>query len=225
MLSDAGGNFYPPTGFTANSATYQCTLNGYKMLVLLLHASIPVGVKAYTLSFSGAQINGTLITDNTIPANIPVLVNGSGAFTFNGSGDIPSLLNPRTGMAPGVYISVKVPLGSYYLKTENGVLSFSRATAQGQPLVNTFNAYLSPAATASGLPVILNDVTLPVGIGLFTLKQIQKEVRLEWKTYSEVNNRGFDVERSADGIRFAKICFVNGKAMLKIGTPLLIVCP
>ncbi len=211
MLSDAGGDFYPPATFTANSATYQGTLSGYKMLVLPFQASIPAGVKAYTLSFSAAQINGSLITNNTIPANTPVLVNGSGTFTFIGAGSILSLLNPQSGIATGVYIRVKVPISSYYLATANGVPSFTRATASIQPLVNSFDAYLSPAVTASSLPIVLDDVTLPVSIGSFTVKQVQKEVRLDWSTYSEINNRGFNVERSADGTRFDKIGFVDGK--------------
>lgn len=211
MLNDMGGDFYPPISFTANNATYQCTLNGYKMLVLPFQASIPAGLKAYTLSFSGSQINGTLITNNTIPANTPVLVNGSGSFTFSGSGNILSLLNPKTGIATGVYVRVKAPINSYYLITANGTPSFTRATASIQPLVNPFDAYLSPAATASNLAVVLNDVSLPITIGSFTVKQVQKEVRLDWNTYSEVNNRGFDVERSADGSTFDKIGFVDGK--------------
>lgn len=210
-LSDMGGDFYAPTPFASTNATYQCTLAGYKMLTLPFAASIPTGLRAYTLSFSGSQIDGTLITNGTIPANTPVLVRGSGAFTFSGTGNILSLLNPKTGIATAVYIRVKVPLNSYYLTLQNGIPSFSRSTTSVQPALNSFDAYLSPAATASGLPIVLNDGPLPVSLGSFTVQRIQKEVRLDWSTYSEVNNRGFDVERSADGVRFEKIGFVAGK--------------
>ncbi len=36
-------------------------------------------------------------------------------------------------------------------------------------------------------------------------------VRLDWTTVAEVNNEGFDVERSTDGSRFEKIGFVKGQ--------------
>jgi glucuronoarabinoxylan endo-1,4-beta-xylanase len=164
-LSDVGGDFYAPISFTANNAIYQSNLNGYKMLTLPFEAGIPDGVKAYTLSFAGSQINGTRITDHVIPANTPVLINGSGSFTFTGTGTILPLLNPRTGIATSVYIQVKAPVSSYYLTTVNGTTSFARATASVQPLVNPFEGYLSPAATAPNLPIVLDDgaaVSVPV---------------------------------------------------------------
>jgi glucuronoarabinoxylan endo-1,4-beta-xylanase len=156
-LSEGGGDFYAPVSFTADNATFQSTLNGYRMLTLPFAATIPDGVKAYTLAFSGSHIAGTRITSGTIPANTPVLVNGSGTFSFNGGGSILPLLNPRTGIATSVYIKVKAPVNSYYLTSVNGTTSFSRATAAAQPLVNPFGAYLTPAATAANLPIVLDD--------------------------------------------------------------------
>jgi glucuronoarabinoxylan endo-1,4-beta-xylanase len=210
-LSDMGGDFYSPISFTANNATYQGTINGYKMLTLPYQSNIPTGVKAYTLSFSGSQLTGTLITNNTIPANTPVLVNGIGSFTFTGTGNIVPLLNPQTSIATSVYIRVKVPVNSYYLTIANGTPSFTKATASVQPSANSFDAYLTPASTASTLSVVLMETALPVSIGSFTVTQVQKEVQLNWKTYSEANNRGFEVERSSDGTNFENIGFVVGK--------------
>jgi glucuronoarabinoxylan endo-1,4-beta-xylanase len=210
-LSDIGGDFYAPISFTANNANYQGTISGYRMLTLPFVANIPIGVKAYTLSFSGSQINGTLITNNTIPANTPMVVSGSGSFVFSGAGNIVPLLNPRSGIATSVYIRVKVPVNSYYLTIANGTPSFTKATASIQPFVNSFDAYITPASTASALQLVLTEGALPVTIGSFTVKQVKKEVQLDWNTYSEVNNLGFDVERSVDGATFEKIGFVNGK--------------
>jgi glucuronoarabinoxylan endo-1,4-beta-xylanase len=157
MLRDMPGDFYAPVAFTATTATYECTLNRYKMLTLPFEAGIPDGVKAYTVSFAGAQINGTRITNNTIPANTPVLVYGIGSFTFTGTGSILPLLNPRTGIATGVYIKVKAPVNSYYLTTVNGTTGFARATAAVQPLLNPFGSYISPAASAPNLSIVLDD--------------------------------------------------------------------
>jgi hypothetical protein len=38
-----------------------------------------------------------------------------------------------------------------------------------------------------------------------------EEVRLEWSTASEINNKGFEVEMSANGLAYTKIAFVEGK--------------
>ncbi|MEI6945645.1 cellulose binding domain-containing protein [Paraflavisolibacter sp. H34] len=159
QLNDQGGDFYPPAGFTAIDARYQGTLNGYKMLTLPFAARIPAGVKAYTLVFAEGQVKGTRITGDTLPAHMPVLVYGSGSFSFSGAGNIVPQLNPRTDIATGVYIRVKVPVNSYALTLTNGVPSFTRATAAVQPSVYSFDAYLSPAATASSLKVVLNDTS------------------------------------------------------------------
>lgn len=38
----------------------------------------------------------------------------------------------------------------------------------------------------------------------------KNNVLLEWKTFTEVNNKGFEIQKSTDGINFSKIAFVNG---------------
>jgi hypothetical protein len=44
----------------------------------------------------------------------------------------------------------------------------------------------------------------------FSAQTIEGRVELTWKTATEVNNSGFEVQRSADGKNFAKIAFVGG---------------
>ena len=52
--------------------------------------------------------------------------------------------------------------------------------------------------------------TLPVtGMELNVIKNADDNILLKWKTYAESNNRGFSIERSADGIRFDSIGFIN----------------
>ena len=225
-LSDMGGDFYPPVSFTATTAKYQCTLNGLKMLVLPFEASIPTGVKAYNLEFTDPKITGKIITGSKIPANTPVLVNGTGSFTFEGAGPVSSSGNLRmsttngeiaarnlqVGITGGVYIGIKAPIGSYYLSNNNGTITFSRVTSTSQPTVSSFGAYLAPGlpTTAPSLEITLDESALPVRLGMFTAKSVENSVHLEWATYSEKDNAGFDIERSADATKFEKIAFVNG---------------
>ena len=44
----------------------------------------------------------------------------------------------------------------------------------------------------------------------FTATVHNKQVILNWKTATETNNKGFDIQRSSDGISWKNIGFVNG---------------
>lgn len=229
-LSDMAGDFYSPFGFTATTANYRSTLNGLKMLVLPFESNIPTGVKAYTLEFTDPKVTGKIITTSKIPANTPVLVNGIGTFTFEGTGPVSSSANLRTssangeiaasaarnmqvGITGGVYIGIKVPVGGYYLSNNSGSATFNRVALASQPSVSSFDAYLAPGlpTTAQSLELILDETALPVRLGMFNAKLIENSVHLDWITYSEENNSGFDIERSSDAKRFEKIGFIEGK--------------
>ena len=52
--------------------------------------------------------------------------------------------------------------------------------------------------------------TLPVELSTFRGDVVQEGVQLSWSTASEVNNEGFEIERSSDGIDWAYIGYVEG---------------
>ena len=81
--------------------------------------------------------------------------------------------------------------GDYYVK----VINFSTAEFGNYSLTNTVSA------TAGSLPVsyIYFGGVLKNG-----------QAFLNWKTAIEINNKGFEIERSADGYSFTGIGFVNG---------------
>ncbi len=54
------------------------------------------------------------------------------------------------------------------------------------------------------------NCSLPVVMLSFTGYNDDSGNHLEWQTVAEVNNLGFDVERSPDGIQWEKLSFVNG---------------
>ena len=60
---------------------------------------------------------------------------------------------------------------------------------------------------------------LPVTWLDFTGQFAKNNVILNWKTASEQNNTGFDVERSADGRYWSKIGFIPGKINSAVPTP------
>jgi Secretion system C-terminal sorting domain len=52
---------------------------------------------------------------------------------------------------------------------------------------------------------------LPVSLVNFAAKANKNVTNLSWTTFTEANNKGFEVEKSTDGINFAVIGFVKGK--------------
>ncbi|MCK6603961.1 MAG: T9SS type A sorting domain-containing protein [Ignavibacteriaceae bacterium] len=65
--------------------------------------------------------------------------------------------------------------------------------------------------TISGGPYNTGLHIVPVELTSFTAKADGKNVILNWATASELNNKGFEVQRSSDGINFTGIAFVDGK--------------
>jgi Secretion system C-terminal sorting domain len=169
----------------------------YLLLFTLFYST---SLKAQTVDVSGQCITG-IITLNSIGD-----VNGKPAYESTGTVD---------GFS-GVQIDV------YWLDTPDNlwVLAFD-----GQPYFqNSCNTALPPATpssctwdvvmgqTCTGTDplAITGTGTLAVKITVFTATKNNKEVVLNWQTATEVNNKGFEIQRSADGIHWNKIGFVNG---------------
>ncbi|QMU30434.1 discoidin domain-containing protein [Adhaeribacter radiodurans] len=69
------------------------------------------------------------------------------------------------------------------------------------------------SGTCSTTPITVTAVVnapLPVNLILFKANQRAGEVKLQWETAMEVNNKGFIVQRSTDGLLFENIGFVEG---------------
>ena len=62
----------------------------------------------------------------------------------------------------------------------------------------------------SGFAVGIPGAALPVSLISFNGFQKDKYGILEWKTSTENNNKGFELEKSFDGIRFSKVAFIQG---------------
>ena len=82
-------------------------------------------------------------------------------------------------------------------------------------LVTHFNQpyYLKMSKTAFGTLATLANISeiVPVEFASFTAFATQNGINLEWITASELNNSGFEIERSRDGITFVTIGFIVGQ--------------
>jgi hypothetical protein len=107
--------------------------------------------------------------------------------TGNSSYLIPYKFNTTSGLLrAGLNNYTRTTNGNYQTLTWNGLTSFSSFGAgDGEDL-------------------------LPVTFSGFTARLRNGGALLQWSTLSELNNQGFAIERSTDGITFSKIGFVKG---------------
>lgn len=66
------------------------------------------------------------------------------------------------------------------------------------------------ALNGTGVSDWTSSSALPVEFGNFTATSDDRSIDLEWSTLGEINNEGFEIERSVDGSNFEKIAFERG---------------
>jgi hypothetical protein len=72
-------------------------------------------------------------------------------------------------------------------------------------------AALNPALTFNWNLRGVIDTNVPVELGSFSGSCVNGSVKLDWVTASELNNRGFEVQRKSAGSDFVTVAFINGK--------------
>jgi hypothetical protein len=95
---------------------------------------------------------------------------------------------------------------AFYAGASGWMHALASAAAGSDPYTQTYSGLLAvsyPFSVGSGS-------TLPVKMINFSGVSDHNNVYLTWTTATEVNNKGFDVERSADGKTFTKVDFVKG---------------
>ena len=161
----------------------------------------PILINAQTVNVSGECITGTVnltkISD----------VNGKPAYQLTGTVD----------GVPDVTVSI------YWLGAPDNlwVVDFD-----GQPYFQCACDFPGPPSTANpscpwtdvsgttctGASALLigGSDALPVRFLSFTASRENNSIQLKWETATETNNKGFEVQRSKDGISWTEIGFVNG---------------
>jgi CHRD domain/Secretion system C-terminal sorting domain len=152
---------------------------------------------SYTLTFTGLSGAPTAshFHGNAAPGAGAGVVWDIGAFSSPHIVTNQLLTNiPFMGLANEAGL-LNSPVGLWYVNIHTG--SFGGGEIRGQV-----------TATAV-LGVELND---------FVSIKKNSNILLQWKTASETNNKGFEVERSVDGKDFENIGFVKGNGNIKILT-------
>ena len=109
--------------------------------------------------------------------------------------------------------------GGYIQTTNNNSLIISVAGGlEGTSNSTTVPSFPMNGSTKGNSGAIGNSIPipyssyspLPVKMLSFSVERMEQEIKINWKTASEVNNSFFTVERSNDAITFSEIATING---------------
>lgn len=190
--------------------------------------------KAATVDFSIIKTFNATTRDLNVTLNFTPLVNLNGSFKYSLVLTEDSLLSTQTGnssctgganyvndhvvraMING-YLGEQVSTGDW-----NQGTTISKSYTYNVPA--TFKAdkchliaFIYKDSTALNLSEIqqakqwtlIGDI-LPVELTTFTANVVKGAINLSWTTATELNNYGFEIERSVDGKNFASVGFVKG---------------
>lgn len=157
---------------------------------------------------------------------------GNGTITLKALGDSSAKGSFNTIVMPTPIVlpaSKKIFISFDYsnLDISNGELFAIFSTSFGQPYNlaweqwsdDTWHSFAAPetkwndSMVLAILPIICNDVVTPVKLSSFSANRFGTANKLTWTTASEDGSKGFEVQRSADGVNFTTIAFVPTQAI------------
>jgi len=162
---------------------------------------------AHRYDLNGTYINN-LISGVQFPQQIIQLSNGnlalaifstpSGLGIYDSLGTQLNFFTAVTGLR-GVY---QIPNGNFLVTNGSGL----------HEIDGTTGALIRTIYTSTNLQYIslVDYATIPVELTSFSANVVGLGVELSWTTATEVNNQGFEIQRSEDGISFSNIGFVPG---------------
>jgi len=227
FVSLAGNSSFGASNFSFGTA--HASAQGYVTYIYTDFAAnhtVADGTIIMSLKFN--VINNPLSTYNNNVvyfANSPQTIEIDTAADIAGLSDLAALASPNIERHISGYVSfarppvltyasgnvkdsiTNRPVGCTYQWTVNGsnvtgtsINSYNNAPAGSVCLSITY-----PNATV----VNCTNAVLPIQLNSFTGKLVGNKVLLTWSTSNEVNNKGFVIEKSLDGITFNQIGFVN----------------
>lgn len=145
------------------------TSAGASTLVLPYKATIPEGVKAYTLEHKEGEATA-IATELTgsIPANTPVLINAeAGTYNFHGTEITYKKGEQTVGALTSVRACKYVPAGSYVLQNHNGQVGFYKVEEPNSVMIGANRAYLTPSVAMAAAKI---NIEYPEVTGITSIK-------------------------------------------------------
>lgn len=175
--------------------------------------------------FVNPMVNATIATSKAYA--IATDIAGTTAYTFNYNNYFVSGSQGMLGYKAGDFATIAAWRTATAQDANSKSTSVNFATATDLHLTGASNGDVLLAGTPiAGITTDIDGTTrsatspymganeastpLPVKLVTFTASAKREDVLVSWATANEINNKGFDVERSVDGKSFTKIEFVKG---------------
>ena len=145
-------------GMNSNTINYILDENCCGTLILPFESQVPIGLEiCRVMSTAGGSV--VLETQNSIPANVPVIVLGiPGEYTFTG---IPTQTEDsyNEGDYVGVY-SNRIIAKGYILQSVEGVIGFYPVSAENPVTIPTYRCFLQSDDTFDVIPLDLSTTSI-----------------------------------------------------------------
>ncbi|HEX4876701.1 MAG TPA: M43 family zinc metalloprotease, partial [Chitinophagaceae bacterium] len=187
-----------------------------EIIAAISNPGVSLGCVAATVSQAGngsstlTTSTGSFQRSNKVITLVPAVANTTASYTatfYFTTAEVAAWPNATTLKLMKVKDGVN--LGS--------VISSANATIV-TPTVNDLratNGYITYTASFTGgfsqFMLVSSNATLPVSYISFTATALDKSIALNWQVATELNNLGFEVERSTNGTDFEQIGWVNGR--------------
>ncbi len=196
---------------TSTTVTYPLTV-GASNRTISLEFTTPVT--------TSGSINARFVTGTTSANGLPLV---EGVITANKLAPTGIWRLTNLGTFGGVY-TVTATAGGFIGVNNFSTTVLARRNNVGTPWllngvhVTTTGSNAAPILSRTGMALFgefgaiadSNANPLPVRWVAFDAVNVAGDVKVTWSTSLEINNNGFEVERSTDGIYFTKVTFVQG---------------
>ncbi|MBL7814131.1 MAG: T9SS type A sorting domain-containing protein [Saprospiraceae bacterium] len=211
-----GGNLVVGTG--SGTAVRAGTISGFPTTTgntMVTFPGVPTTIIANSIYMTNVPggpsgLNTMYIASDATPAGIHKYCLNSGTGNWDLAGTIETAINYRglTGSTSGSNVTLFAIRGGSPLVSVVDNTGFNQSPSALTPTTIS----TAPTNMAYRGVQFVKGNTIPVGLLSFTAAKNDNTTAniLTWATASEVNNKGFEVEKSSDGLRFEKMGFVAG---------------
>jgi subtilisin-like proprotein convertase family protein len=207
---------------SVNSTNIPRTISATGTPLVTSTLSFPTVGTVTDVNVTNIAITHTFISDLTLTLRSPTLVDVVLLDQpCNDENAISMGFDDQTTNAEGTYPCP--PTNGLLYQPSNFLTGFNGIAAAGTWTLRIKDNYTGDGGslTAWGLRICMNNASIPVEMVDFKAKPLQNTIQLAWQTATELNNAGFDIQRSTDplfaesrntsGSNFTKIGFVKGQ--------------
>jgi hypothetical protein len=189
-----------------NATTYE-----FDVVIVRTVADFTVTSLQVCFTYNSAVANGGTLTFSYIPGSSTLTAFVPAATQSVSDGSTPNFISATTNGSQLVSTTALI-IGRFRVTNTVpfALVPMNIAWDFAGLYITQININNANITLQSNFSSTLGNVPLPVELVSFTGKSTDSEVLLKWKTASETNNYGFDIERRAENADWQKIDFLPG---------------